>query len=262
MNFTETLAQITPAAEQTIELPKKWGQGRALFGGITAAIAWQCARYGAHDDQAIRSLSVLFVAPINDGEAQLERKVLREGKSVSQIRVDIVQAGEVVLSALASFGRSRESIIAVDAHARPDIPTPEQGPAMPEMSIVPEFTYHYDYRVTVGGLPFSGNKSRQFGGWMRFRHETTPINPGFLLGLVDAWPPALLPHLSQPAPASSLSWTIEFIDPTPDKSAHDWWQYVADIEYAADGYGHTQASIWDNDGRLVALSRQTVTVFA
>lgn len=187
---------------------------------------------------------------------------MREGKSVSQIRVDILQAGEVVLSALASFGRSRESTIAVDAHSRPDISAPEQGMAMPEMSIVPEFTYHYDYRVTVGGLPFSGNKSRQFGGWMRFRHETTAINPGFLLGLVDAWPPALLPHLSQPAPASSLSWTIEFIDPMPDKSAHDWWQYVADIEYAADGYGHTQASIWDNDGRLVALSRQTVTVFA
>jgi len=261
MNFTETLAQITPAAEQSIMLPKHWGQGRALFGGITAAIAWQHAQYGAHDDQSVRSFSVLFVGPINDGEAQLTRRVLREGKSVSQIAVEIAQGGEVLLSALVSFGRGRESQVHVDALPAQKIPGPDQGPPMPEMKIVPEFTYHYDYRVSVGGLPFTGNPSRQFGGWMRFRDETAPINPGYLLGLVDAWPPAVLPHLTQPAPASSLTWTIEFIEPLPNKTSHDWWQYVAEIDYAEHGYGHTKATIYDDEGRLVALSRQTVTVF-
>lgn len=262
MNFTETLAQITPAAEQTIDLPPKWGQGRALFGGITAAIAWQHAQLGVADDQPIRSFSVSFVAPVQVGEAKLVRRILREGSSVSQLAVDIVQDGAVVLSALASFGRGRQSSVKVAAEPAQQIPSPEQGPPMPDMAIVPEFTYHYDYRVNVGGLPFSGNNSRQFGGWVRFRHEQTPINVGMILGLVDAWPPAVLPHLKAPAPASSLTWTIEFIEPLPDKKASDWWQYVAEIEYAADGYGHTRATILDDTGRLVALSRQTVTVFA
>ena len=85
---------------------------------------------------------------------------------------------------------------------------------------------------------------------------------GLLLGLVDAWPPAVLPHLKQPAPASSLTWTIEFPEPLSSaKTSQDWWQYVAYIDYAADGYGHSHAHIWDDDGQLVAISRQTMTVF-
>lgn len=127
---------------------------------------------------------------------------------------------------------------------------------------MPEFTTAFDYRVTQGGLPFSGVKSREFGGYMRYRTLDTMIDEGTLLGMVDAWPPALLPHLTELAPASSLTWTIEFPAYLPQFSTHEWWHYVATIDYAADGYGHTHAHIWAPDGQLVAISRQTVTVFA
>jgi len=262
MLFSEVLNQITPAAEQHIDLPEGWGQGRALFGGITAAIAWQHAHYGASTEQALRAFTVSFVAPVQPGTATLKRRILREGKNVTQIAVEIIQQNDVVLAALASYGRSRPSVVQVTETPKPNVPNRELGPGFPQLAIVPEFTSHFDYSVSVGGLPFSGNTAREFGGWMRFNNEQQPITIGFLLGLVDAWPPALLPHLSQPAPASSLTWTIEFPEPLGDsKSSDDWWQYVAYIDYAADGYGHTQAHIWDEDGKLVAISRQTVTVF-
>lgn len=67
--------------------------------------------------------------------------------------------------------------------------------------------------------------------------------------------------LKQPAPASSLTWTLEFVEPLPQQSGGDWWQYLAEVEQAADGYGVTQARLWDASGKLVALTRQTVTVF-
>lgn len=262
MLFSEILAQITPAAEQTITLPEGWGQGRALFGGLTAAIAWQHAHYGASAEQDLRSLTVSFVAPVQPGTANLKRRLLREGKSVTQIAVDIVQDGNVVLAALASYGRSRESNVVVTDTPSAHVPPREQGQPFPKLAILPEFTHHFDYAVTVGGLPFSGNRSRECGGWMRFTTESHAMTIGYLLGLVDAWPPAVLPHLTQPAPASSLTWTIEFPEPlnTTIKS-NDWWQYVAHIDYAAHGYGHTHAHIWDKTGNLVAISRQTVTVF-
>ncbi|PKL99782.1 MAG: acyl-CoA thioesterase II, partial [Gammaproteobacteria bacterium HGW-Gammaproteobacteria-6] len=63
------------------------------------------------------------------------------------------------------------------------------------------------------------------------------------------------------APGSSLTWTIEFIQPMPDLDSHDWCMYRAVIEHARDGYGHCAASLWTPSGELVALSRQTVTVF-
>jgi Acyl-CoA thioesterase len=262
MLFSEVLGQITRAAEQTIELPEGWGQGRALFGGLTAAIAWQHADYGASKEQALRAFTVSFVAPIQPGQAELKRRVLREGKNVTQIAVEIVQGNETVLAALASYGRSRPSAVRVTDTPTAQVPGREHGPAFPKVAALPEFTHHYDYAVSVGGLPFSGNKAREFGGWMRYSQEQQPISIGLLLGLVDAWPPALLPHLNAPAPASSLTWTIEFPEPLDSqKSSHDWWQYVAYIDYAADGYGHTHAHIWDDVGKLVAISRQTVTVF-
>ncbi len=63
------------------------------------------------------------------------------------------------------------------------------------------------------------------------------------------------------ARASSLTWTIEFVQPVPTLDTHDWCRYRAVIEHARDGYGHCAAGLWTPDGELIALSRQTVTVF-
>ncbi|CAB0150002.1 hypothetical protein PSI9734_00575 [Pseudidiomarina piscicola] len=260
-SFDAILQQITPEAEQSLDLPEGWGQGRALFGGITAAIAWQHAAAGAASDQQLRSMTVSFVAPVLAGSAQLKRRILRRGKNVTQVAVDIVQQEAVVLSALLSYGRARPSAIQVTDTPNPDEKSLAQGQRFPEGPLVPEFTRAFDYRVTIGGLPFCGSKSREFGGYMRFRELDAPITAGLLLGLVDAWPPALLTHLTELTPASSLTWTIEFPTTLPQRSSHDWWHYVATIDYAADGYGHTHAHIWDESGELVAISRQTVTVF-
>jgi acyl-CoA thioesterase len=37
--------------------------------------------------------------------------------------------------------------------------------------------------------------------------------------------------------------------------------YRAVIEHARDGYGHTASALWSPQGELIAISRQTVTVF-
>jgi acyl-CoA thioesterase len=47
----------------------------------------------------------------------------------------------------------------------------------------------------------------------------------------------------------------------PSLSTEDWCLYRANIEHARDGYGHTAAAIWTKEGELLAISRQTVTVF-
>jgi acyl-CoA thioesterase len=83
-----------------------------------------------------------------------------------------------------------------------------------------------------------------------------------LLALVDSWPPTVLPVLAAPAPASSMTWTVEFMPDAVSGSGQQWWQYLAQSEFAAEGYVHSRARLWDETGKLVAISRQTVTVFA
>ena len=262
MQFSTFLSSLSAAPEQRIILPTGWGQGRAFFGGFSAAIAYQHAFNGVSEAQPIRALTVSFVAPMGAGEATLKRRILRQGKNVTQVSVEIEQQGNVGLSALLTFGQARPSQVEVTDLPHSHVPSRGHGELMPDSELVPEFARHYEYCLNVGAMPFSGKTEREFGGWMRFRDEHTPISVGLLLGLVDAWPPAVLPHLKTPAPASSLTWTIEFPRPLDTNLlGSDWWQYVAYIDYAAEGYGHSHAHIWDKHGELVAISRQTMTVF-
>ena len=51
------------------------------------------------------------------------------------------------------------------------------------------------------------------------------------------------------------------MQPQPEIGNTEWLLYRAEIEHACDGYGHASAMVWREDGTLVAISRQTVTVF-
>jgi acyl-CoA thioesterase len=170
----------------------------------------------------------------------------------------------VVTIVQGSFGAPRSSVVDVAAEPAPAMPPVEACQELPYVpGVTPEFTRYVSMRWGIGGLPFTGNTSREMGGWVRQRGEVPrePMTEAHLLALVDAWPPAVLPHLKSFAPGSSLTWTIEFIQPMPDLDSHDWCMYRAVIEHARDGYGHCAAALWTPAGELIALSRQTVTVF-
>jgi acyl-CoA thioesterase len=58
-----------------------------------------------------------------------------------------------------------------------------------------------------------------------------------------------------------MSWSVEFIHPHQKFAPQDWFAYQARTRQASDGYANTEANIWDAQGQLVAISRQTVAVF-
>lgn len=267
MDFVSCLAQLQQKEGESalFQVPDNWGQGRALFGGIAAALALQYLSGWVTDGIRLRSLTVSFVAPLAPGEATATRRLLRQGKSVVQAQVELSQQGQVALVLLASFGVARPSAVQHKAAQQAAIPFEPTGLSLPDSAVVPEFTRHFDYRISHGGLPFSGVQSVDFGGFVRFRqpaqHGSKECSLMQLLALIDAWPPATLPWLTSPAPASTLCWTLELLTDHLEAAADDWWSYLAHIDAAADGYGHIQAKVHDKNGILVALSRQTVALF-
>ncbi|QXH48642.1 thioesterase family protein [Pseudomonas xanthosomatis] len=265
MNFTELLAAAR-AHPDAVSVPADWAQGRAVFGGLMAAMLHEAMRLKLADDRPVRSLAITFVGPAApEVPISLEVEVLREGKAVSTLLGRAVQNGQVVTLVQGSFGAGRPSVVAVEALPAAALkPLEQAAPELPFIKgVTPEFMRHVALRWAVGGLPFSGNASRQMGGWVRLRDVAeAPAQAAHVLALVDAWPPSLLPHLKQPAAGSTLTWTIEFIQPAPALSTLDWCRYVVETQHARDGYGHAAAALWTAEGELVALSRQTVTVFA
>ncbi len=261
MNFAKLLEVAASGAEVTI--PSTWAQGRASFGGVIAALVFDRMAHVVAPGRPMRSMQVSFVGPVTPDEpATVESEILREGKAVSQVLGRIVQGGDSRLVALASFGGDRESAVAVESLPAPEAKAVEDCKELPYIKgVTPEFTQHIEMRWAFGGFPFSGSGGRDMGGWMRFREAPDAITDAHIVALVDAWPPAVLPHLKSPAPASSLSWALDIMHPRPEIRAGDWLLYRAVIDQAGAGYGHTQAGIWTSRGELVATSRQTVTVF-
>lgn len=263
MKFSELIdaVQRNPLA---VTIPAEWAQGRASFGGLMAALQYEAMRAKVPEGRPVRSLAITFVGPAEPGvPIAFEVEVLREGKAVSQLLGRATQNGQVMTLIQGSFGASRESVISVKADPAPTLKPLEACPQLPFVSgMMPEYLRFMELRWALGGLPFSNTPSPAIGGYVRFRDiEEGPSSEAHVLALVDAWPPALLPHLSKPAPGSSLTWTIEFVQPMPVLSTHDWCSYKAVIEHARDGYGHTAAMLWSSTGELIAISRQTVTVF-
>lgn len=246
----------------TLQTPAQWAQGRATFGGLVAAAALRAMRSAVDPQRAPRSLQITFVAPVAPGEAEIRVTPLRSGKSATTVQAAVIQDGAVCTAIVGSFGADRQSAVHVEGPPRPLAPPPEAGPVFPFVEgVTPSFTRHFDYRWVVGDLPFTGSRRRDIGGWCAFKGEAEVVTHEHILGLVDAWPPTVLPMMTTPAPGSSLTWTLQFLTWASDARANDWWFYRAEVDAAGDGYALTRAVLWDPLGRPAALSQQSVAVF-
>ncbi|HET8730236.1 MAG TPA: thioesterase family protein [Moraxellaceae bacterium] len=249
--------------QETVIIPEGWAQGRATYGGLVAALLYARMAAVQGSSMVLRSASVSFVAPVAPGPATVTARILRQGKSVVQMEAQLRQGEDVMAAMLASFGAPRESALSVAALPAPVFPAPDAARSFTHIpGITPEFLQHFDVRWAHGDLPFTGSDRAELGGWVRLQSRRAAFDYTDLFLLADVWPPAVLPIVPGVAPGSSLSWTLEPIQLPPGKTGGNWWQYRASTDYFHDGYGHCAAHIWDEDGRLVALSRQTVVVFA
>ncbi|WKV16150.1 thioesterase family protein [Janibacter limosus] len=252
------------AATGTAHVEGGWGRGRATYGGLVGALAYAGLRAQLTTDPRppLRSLTVNFVAPVAPGEAEVDATVLRAGSSATRGPVLMRREGKPVAAVLAAFGAPRESMIRVEPTAvMPTLPEPMTiGPFPYPAGMTPDFFQRVEMRPADGASPMSGATTSHMTGWMRFREAPPTFDERHLIALADSWPPAVLQMVSKPTNGSSLTRTLELVDDvTAEPDTH--WAYSVTTDAAADGYAHTDARIWHPDGRLVAISRQTVSIF-
>lgn len=263
MNFNDAMSAVRETVSYTVNIPEKWGQGRATFGGMVAAAMFEKITAQVAEGRPVRSIMVSFVAPVAPGEMEVIVKVLREGKAATQVQATAYQNDQACAVVLASFGGDRESMVSVEQDKAPLFKAPDEVQAFPFIpGLTPDFTQYFDYRYTVGKMPFMGSDQTEMGGWIKLRENSEKaISVAAILALLDAWPPAVFSMLKKPASGSSLTWNIGFVDVPEDCSANDWWQYQADIRSSANGYSHIDSTLWDKNGNVAVISRQTVCVF-
>ena len=262
MNYSyyEELAKTT--SELTVD--DSWGQGRSVFGGLTTAMVLTYIESQANlQDCDLRTINIHFCGPAIEGEpCQLQYKILSEGRSVIQVEGQLLQNGAVKTQVIACFGRQRISSIRLSPAPMLFEKMPQEARKMPFIKgVAPGFVEYLDTRFTSTALPYSGSKDAVISGWMRFDQRPKVFSDSAILALIDAWPPAVMPMLNQPAPTSSITWNVEFIQPRDELAADDYLYYHCDVVQADLGYAHTEAKIYHPNGQLLALSRQLVGVY-
>ncbi|HEB28985.1 MAG TPA: thioesterase family protein, partial [Porticoccus sp.] len=129
-----------------------WLQGRAAFGGLIAALAVEAMRQAPEATHPLRAIQVLFSSPVAEGSVNIETQVLRQGRSVTTMRADLSQQGQICCSVMASFGASRSSTLAVSASSRPEVGPPEALESFPFIAgVVPDFLQNFEVRWAKGG---------------------------------------------------------------------------------------------------------------
>lgn len=254
---------LTPEAEGfAIDAPQDWAQGRTLYGGMTAALAYEAVKRGLGDLGPLRAGQFTFVGPAS-GRLRFTSMLLRQGRSAAIVSNECVSGQGYVARATFVFGAARESKISHDYLPLPDVPAPsELHPFRKEGADAPRgFWNNFETRLAAGGRIFETSAPRpEFTLWARFLAPEGADPVTALLAMADCPPPAAMVHFPAPAPISTMTWSVDLL--AQPQSAAGWRLLRSSSDHAGEGYSMQQMMLWDENGAPLAIGRQAVAIFA
>lgn len=242
-------------------IPDGWKQGRTAYGGLTSGLALVAAQKTFSDLPPLRSANINFIGPVA-GNPVFTATLLRQGRSVTTVRVVGVVDDNPIADIVFTFGISRDSSLSV-ARTIEAPPAPRDckrfTPKIAE-PIVPKFFLRFESKLIDGARPMSGAAEGYIRAWSRHKDPASRDGVASLLTLSDVLPPAALPMLKKLAPVSSVNFLLNFVTDTPT-TTDGWWQVETRITTAAQGYSSQVMRIYNTDNQLVAEGMQAVAVF-
>ena len=244
----------------TLANAQAWLQGRTLYGGASALIAYTAAIRAHPGLPPLRAAQVAFSGPV--GEAFTPRvSVLRAGKNVTQLRSELVVEGAVGLAATFVFGAAREpNAVHPAPPCEPWPGVPEDQEALPNPEAL-HFIGNFELRRAQED---SGKGYPLVRRWLRLKDEAKnpplldPISRLILIG--DTLPPGSMRAMKRRGPLSSVNWSFNILDPEA-ATRGGWWLAETASDHADLGYSSERLRLWNADGRLVMVGMQAAAIF-
>lgn len=241
-------------------LSEDWYQGRAVYGGLTAAILARAMAAEAGRGRPLRSFHATFCAPATAGPVEVSVDVVRAGRSVAFVRSRMERDGEPVAIATATFARDRRSTLTGGEAPRLSLPCIDDVADGPEVLYIPAFCRYFEFRQALGHPSFSGGPEAHLGGWCRVRGGPLPAEAPLVLALLDSWAPAALSRHPRWAPCASIDLFVQ-MHAVLDGVGVEWLGYEARSRHVEGGYADETATLYFADGRPIATARQLIAVF-
>jgi acyl-CoA thioesterase len=253
-SFAEAVAVASLGGGRYLgQITREWFGPPGPNGGFIAALMLRAIRDEIGDESRLpRSLTLHYLYPPAEGEAEIEVMVERTGGSASTCSARIIQDGRSVTLALCVLSYDYEPAMSW-APEPPEAPRPEELEPLPEVGEMPPLFRHLDTRPVFGSEPFTGGDEAVAGGWLRSNGDTA-LTPELIALFTDAWWPAPFSVMTTFAPAPTLELTIHFRAKPASDDPFALVRFRA--EASIDGLFDELGEVWDRDGRLLAQSSQ------
>ncbi len=230
-------------------------------GGYVAAVVLRAVMTELADpDRPPRSMTIHYLRPPADGPVEIEVAVERAGRGMTSVSARLHQEGRPMAVALVAAGVRRDASFTHEHAPMPDVPGPEDSPAMPQPPFPVPLRDNFDTRLAIGRPPFSPagtDDEAVTGGWIRLR-EPVPVDAAYLVQVADAWIPAAFGVTTERIGLPTVDLTVHFRQAA---QGEDPWLLVRfRTRLAAEGYLEEDGEIWDRSGRLLAQSRQLAVI--
>ena len=240
-------------------LTDDWAQGRTAYGGLSAAYCVETALRTVPDLPPLRSAQFTLIGPAA-GTLKMKADILRRGKSAVFVGVDLMGEAGLAARAILSFAVARNSTLSYADLPMPPVKSIEDSPSFFGDRPTISFQQQFESRMAGGARPFQPAEEPEYLIW--FRHRDARAREGIvpLIALADAPPPAAMVIFPQPAPISTMTWSMDIL--TDDPQTRDgWWLIQSKAETAWQGYSTQSMMVWSADGKPVIAHRQNVAIF-
>ena len=239
-----------------LENAASWMQGRTLYGGASALVAYTAAVRAHPGLPPLRAAQIAFAGPVGD-TFEVRTSVLRAGRNVTQLRTELLVGRDVSFAATFVFGAGREPNAlhpAPEADPWPGAPEDQEALSGPEgLHFIQNFELRRAQGKTGPGFPLVRR-------WIRLKNEEglDPVSRLVLMG--DTLPPGSMRAMRRQGPLSSVNWSFNILDPEA-QSRGGWWLAETASDHADLGYSSERLRLWDADGRLVMVGMQAAAIF-
>ncbi len=258
MSLGALAARLAPLGEGRFRLDGAagWMQGRTMYGGAAASIAYAAACAAFPGLPPLRAAQVGFVAPVGE-HLEAEALMLRQGRSVAQVETSLYCDGTLAQRTLWLFGAGRESNGSVAAAIAPGIVQPEDSPHLTANDMAPAFTARMDMRRAD---PPGGSPPGTIRRWVRLKHRSGLAPVAELVGIGDALPPGSARAMERMGPISSITWALTLLGEVPP-TREGWWLLETSSNHMGHGFSSETLRLWNSEGVEVMHGLQSVAVF-
>lgn len=251
----------TPDGQWAGRIHEGWDIVGNANGGYLLALLARALRDESGRSDAV-TMTAHYLSPGRPGEVTVRPRVLKSGKSFTTVTGEMYSGDRLLLHATGAFGDLDQISGAVERveAGPPELPAPEKCVrALPsEKRFPPPIMRNYELRLHPDDIGFvDGNPHGEalVRGWFRLLDDE-PIDSIAVMLAIDAFPPTAFNA------ALPVSWTptVELTTHVRARPRTTWLRCEFTTRFVSNGFLEEDGLAWDDDGRMVAQSRQLALV--